>query len=514
MAIVPLVPTETTDRFERIPSWTPCSVDPVTFDCQECEIGWAPCRLRLDDSLRHWRAARYNRYGGLLSSAEERDNEIEWEVAQLLHSHGVSVNASLLLEYIPSETLGSVTETELEQLLRKSPMFEESSPRMFRLRGPLSARRTVTSFRPLPISSGTQLELLIGNSPTLGVSRQTRLFKELGGLNQLASFDTRQAARVALDEIVVDCLETVLSARGWTVQDVHRYAVGPGSVPNRGAQTESDVQTTSRLLAAVSAGDLLTKISPADASMRVPDAAEVLIRGNLRLVIREARRRAHGGFLTFVDLVQIGTIGLMTAIERFDPFRGIQFSTYATYWIRQAVGREQANLDRVIRLPVHVVEQLNSLLRRHSELEADLNRPPSGVELADELGLGLNRVEFLIQLASPPESLDLFAEHGDENEGDQSILCEPSDCGEIINLWNRLARENIRENIEEALSSLSSREARVIELRFGIGGGQGQTLEQVGRQFGVTRERIRQIEARALEKLRRSKNARLLRGLL
>ena len=501
---------DTVDRAARIPTWTPCSTDPVSFDCQDCEIGWSPCKLRLDDSLRHWRAAQYSRHSGVLSANEERDNEIESEIVRLLRSHGVSVNVSVLMEYISRETLGDITAIELENLLRKSPKFLESSPRMFRLRDFLEEEGSVASFGPLPISSGTQLEALIENSPTLGVPRQTRLFKEFGGLNLLASFDTRQTAMIALDEIVHECLGPVLSRRGWTIRTVHKYAIGPETVPSNGVFTENDVSVASRLLSAVSAGDLLTRMTPAEAFKLVPAVREVLLLGNLRLVAHEARMRARGGFLTFADLVQIGTIGLMTAMERFAPFRGFQFSTYATYWIRQAMGREQANLDRSIRLPVHVIEELNSLLRRRRHLETEFNRIPTNVELANELSLGLDRVEFLLHLARPPESLDLLMEDGSGAAGKESRLHETVGSGDSINLSDWI----VQDAVEKVLFSLSYREAQVIMLRFGIGGEDAQTLEQIGQHFGVTRERVRQIEAAALKKLRRPENACHLRDLL
>ena len=230
----------------------------------------------------------------------------------------------------------------------------------------------------------------------------------------------------------------------------------------------------------------------------------------LRLVVHEAWIRARGGFLSFADLVQIGAIGLMTAVERFDPFRGFQFSTYATYWIRQVMGREQGNLDRCIRLPIHVIEELNSLLQRRLELESDLNRLPTNGELANDLNVKLDRVEFLLQMARPAESLDSLMEDGPEAIEKELAPHETSDNGELINLSNWM----VKDAVEKVLLSLSPREAQVIKLRFGIGGGHAQTLEQVGQHFGVTRERIRQIEVKALEKLRRHKNAYKLRDLL
>lgn len=510
MVLASFASENTVDQGARIPAWTPCSADPVYFDCLECEIGWSPCRLRVDDSLRHWRAAQYNRSSGLLSAHEERDNKIESEIVRLLLAHGVSVNVSLLLEYVSKGILDGISAIELKNLLRKSPKFVESSPRMFDLKESLQEKECAASFEPLPISSGTQLESLIENSRTLGASRQTSLFKELSGLSLLASFDTRQTARTALGEIVHDYRETVLSRREWTIRAMHNYAVGTETVPSFGNPTEDDISQTSRLLTAVSADELLTRMSPAEAFNLVPEVREVLILGNLRLVAKEARKRANGGFLAFADLVQIGTIGLMTAIDKFDPFRGFQFSTYATHWIRQAIRREQAKLDRNIRLPFHVVEELNSLLQLRHKLDSDLNRSPTGVELAAELDVEPDRVKFLLQHARPPESLDLLMEEGAEAVEKELKLHESADGGEPIDVLDWIAGNAV----EEALGSLTSREAQIIELRFGIGHKHALTLEQIGQRFGLTRERIRQIEAKALSKLRNHKSANQLRDLM
>ena len=497
-------------RAARVPSWTPCSTDPEFFDCRDCEIGWSPCRLRLDESLRHWRAARYSRRSGPLSENDERDNAIESEIIRLLLSHGISVNADLLLEYVPRGILDGITEDELENLLRKSPKFLESSPRMFKLKGSIGEESSIGSFLPLPITSGTQLASLIDDSPTLGAPRQTQLFKKFGGLNLLSSFETKQNARVTLDKIANQCLETVQKKRGWTIQTVHMFAVGPDSVPNSKSLTDEDVLVTSRLLSAVAAGELLTRMSPADACRLVLEIKQTLILGNLKLVARVARIRANGGFLTFADLLQIGTIGLMTAIERFDPFRGFQFSTYATYWIRQAIGRDQANLNRCIRLPVHVVEGLNSLLKRRQEFEADLNRLPTNAELAGELKLGHDRVEVLLQLERPPESLDLMLEYGAGALENELTDLDSANVGDPIDLLNWV----FKDAVEKMLVSLSSREAQVLKLRFGIDVDHAQTLEQVGQHFGLTRERIRQIEKEALKKLQRPEYEHQMRDLL
>ena len=510
MVIFSLASNKTQDPLNRIPAWTPCSADPVFFDCRECEIGWRPCRLRVDDSLRHWRAAQYSRRSGPLSANEERDNSIEKEVTQLLRSHGVSINVGLLFQYLSRRTLAGIEVTDLENLLLKSHKFLESSPRMFKLADLPQAEALKTTFQPLPVSTGTQLEAFFEASTTLGAATQIRLFREYVGLKLLASLETRHTAQAALDQIVHDCLEKVLSTRGWTIRAVHKYAVGSEPIPISETISREDVSMTNQLLSAVSAGELLTRMSPSEASEQVKEVRRLLLLGNVRLVAHEARARAHGGFLTFADLFQIGTIGLMTATERFDPYRGFQFSTYATHWIRQAIRREKANTERNIRVPVHVVEQINSLLKQREDLEEDLGRSPTAEELALEIDLEPERVELLLQMARPIESLEALIASDQEALEEQLQLKNDS----VSQAGTGSSSEIMTEAIEEVLSTLTERESRVIRMRYGIRRGVPQTLEQIGQDFGVTRERIRQIQAKALRKLRHPSRSRKLKDFL
>lgn len=292
-----------------------------------------------------------------------------------------------------------------------------------------------------------------------------------------------------LDDAQIGRLEHELSAEGVALDDpVKAYLKEIGQVPLLSAEEE---QTLAR---AARAGD-------ADARRRLSEA-------NLRLVVSVAKRYAGRG-LPFLDLIQEGNLGLMKAAEKFEPDRGFKFSTYATWWIRQSITRAIADQGRTIRIPVHLVEHINRVRKAAGELLRKNGREPTAEEIAVRLEMEPDRVRELLQLAQEPVSLETPV--GEEEDAHLEDFIQDEEAGIPV---DEAGRQLLRRELMSVLKSLTPREERVITLRFGLDDGRPRTLEELGKEFNVTRERIRQIEAKALRKLRHPSRAKRLRDYL
>ena len=291
------------------------------------------------------------------------------------------------------------------------------------------------------------------------------------------------------EEDEVEIIDDVDVLEGVSTEDpVRMYLKEIGNVPL--LSTEEEIELAKR----VEEGDEAAK--------------KKLTEANLRLVVSIAKKYVGRG-MPFLDLIQEGNMGLMKAVDKFDYSKGYKFSTYATWWIRQAITRGIADTGRTIRVPVHMVETINKTLRMTRTLLQELGREPTPEEVADRLNVPVSRVREVLKISRDPVSLDTpIGEEDDSHLGDfieDDSALSPADSA---------AFSMLREELNTALESLTDRERQVVELRFGLRDGRARTLEEVGREFNVTRERIRQIEAKALRKLRHPSRSKRLRDFL
>ena len=359
--------------------------------------------------------------------------------------------------------------------------------------------RSVTD-RGISIDDG--VEELVDETPAPGIDRPAENLEDAEGI--IARRRRRRSERTPIERVDVgstaDTVRMYLKEIGrvdlLTADDERRLAQAIVHGNEAAIQLDAgqfDAAETRRLLRTVHAGQR---------------AKSELIQANLRLVVSIAKRYSGRG-MQFLDLIQEGNLGLMRAVDKFDHTKGFKFSTYATWWIRQAITRSIADQARTIRIPVHMVESMNRVLRSQRQMHQELEREPTLDELADRCGLPPDRVREILRISQDPLSLD--SPVGEEDDSNLADFIEDLSADAPADM---ATKRMLAQAVEIALADLTEREQEIVRMRFGLDDGQARTLEDVGREFGVTRERIRQIEAKTLAKLRHPMRSQRLKEFL
>ena len=457
----------------------------------------------------------------LLKEADQQQREIEEEViksnkGQLDDKTIASLPAAQLIQsnerlkelFIKGKRHGKLESSELSDVLDGMDLESEKLDMIYDSLEKLSIEITTEAFLPdvnaeidPPLEEIAEIEeeeLVDPNAlvDSFNIDDPVRMYlKEIGKVSLLsAEGEIELASAISAGNKAKATLIAWEKANGQAVEPVldAEDPVGEIEVPEEEVAnlTEKDLE---ELRKTVKAGE---------------SAKQKLAEANLRLVVSIAKRYAGRGML-FLDLIQEGNLGLIKAVEKFDYTKGYKFSTYATWWIRQAISRAIADQARTIRIPVHMVETINKVIRVSRQLMQELGHDPSPEEISEEMGMPVDKVREILKIAQEPVSLETpIGEEEDSHLGDfipDEGVSEPSEAASFTLL---------KEQLVDVLSTLTPREEKVLKLRFGIEDGRTRTLEEVGKEFNVTRERIRQIEAKALRKLRHPSRSKKLKDFL
>lgn len=357
----------------------------------------------------------------------------------------------------------------------------------------------------------------------LTTTKISREMQELIDKGQQHSFVTLQEIlqnypQAEKKEAEIDLLYQILAEKGIEIIDSSAEKIFPSAPSDEEREKEAAEQemayddSVRMYLHEIGQIDLLNAEGEVELAKKIEKgdivAKKKLAEANLRLVVSIAKKYVGRG-LSLLDLIQEGNIGLMRAVEKFDYKRGYKFSTYATWWIRQAITRAIADQARTIRIPVHMVETINKLIRTQRQLVQDLGREPLPEEIAAEMGISVDKVEHILKISQ--ETVSLEAPVGEEEDSSLGDFIEDK---ESVSPDEAASNELLKNDIKKILSLLSPREQKILRMRFGLDTGRTHTLEEVGKEFGVTRERIRQIEAKALLKLKNIKDSKQLKDYL
>jgi RNA polymerase primary sigma factor/RNA polymerase nonessential primary-like sigma factor len=411
---------------------------------------------------------------GALSEKDQK--RIEDACFAIIGLQGLSMPASLLMEQLPAEIAKQTDSAALTLALRRSSLLTETSPGMFKA----SPRRPDVPASPdyaaIPrVAVGSNIEELLHDNPPLPADVQLRLFKRLAAIRLAISFADRLTGISKLGNEVTRLLDAMPEFARWSTHDLVKHAEGSAHWTAQSAESVVAQERRRQLFTSIYGCDLLERMTLEELGGELQQLKDRLITSNLRLVSHFTRPHARGGFMWYSDLFQEAVIGLIRAVDRYDPYRGYQFSTYATWWIRQSVTRALADQERTIRIPVHMLEKL-------ARIRIDLDGSPASDEVQGKV---VTAERDLLLVDRKLTSLN----------GVASVI------GSDEELAEELGRCELRITISDLLRQLPQRERLVLELRFGTDGGKEATLQEIAGELGLTRERIRQVERLALSNL-------------
>lgn len=442
----------------------------------------------------------------LLNVDKERKEKLEDPSSDTNLTDNEAETADKVAEEGIKEVLSDEPKSSIDVVAQEEEVKKEAAKK--KKAAPKKAKKEETTDLTLTLEEATKE--LITNKKTLGQIHYDELTKQIASPYNLEADDIDKLIQTVEDQGI----SVVGDDGGPTKQQMVRSeGKETMTAAQKAAASKVKVADPVRMyLKEIGRVDLLTAEEEVELAIRILDeddlAKQELAEANLRLVVSIAKRYVGRG-MSFLDLIQEGNMGLMKAVEKFDHTKGFKFSTYATWWIRQAITRAIADQARTIRIPVHMVETINKLVRVQRQLLQDLGREPTPEEIGAEMDLPTEKVRDILKIAQEPVSLETPI--GEEDD---------SHLGDFIEDDGALSPEDytssalLREQLEDVLDTLTDREENVLRLRFGLDDGNIRTLEQVGKVFGVTRERIRQIEAKALRKLRHPSRSKQLKDFL
>ncbi len=443
-----------------------------------------PCVLRDDKTLRHERAERYSKSARFDASEGERVDEAVLAAMYVLRRQQMALPASALVSLVSNELGMTFKASQIEFILRTSRGIRETSPGMFKWESaedPNPKHLFAEDF-----SSGASVAKMVAQHPPLPAKIRRAKLKRLAALLRLGEFEQVEVARDSITATVDRLAPRVLEREGWRISDAAAYATDGSLVPPDPDAEEANQAERRDLLVGILALETLREFDSVRES--IDELRTELVLHNLGLVATMARKYARGQFLQYVDLFQSGIEGLYRAIDRYDPYLGYEFSTFALSWIRQAITRTIANEERTIRLPVHAIESLDRIRGARINIRRWLEREPSPSELGKQAGLTTQQVLDITRRGRPAVRIE---------DSQLESIADPRD--EIGDQETDMFGSALIGILEK---TLSEREILVLKSRFGLGNSEPRTLEQVGRLLGVTRERVRQIEKKALRRLR------------